>query len=436
MLKSYKSFLQHLAKLNILDVDTFKSLLKGTDLAKALGTKPGPWMKEALDVVMAWQLRNPDSTDAAAAIDAVKASRNKQTDSELPSRLASHFLQLTIPPFFLQNKAATDSLEVSRQPAPWKDPGAQYIFDLLAWSIQSLGPKEIEARWHLLVPPILKMIDEIDAGWKAKGCRYLGILLGSLHQSTTSDVARQKVNSKQTPSEFLRRTGYHNVFADSLFPLFTYIPSLTPEPEAVPLFQELFPALIALSALLPKDVTTGATQEKFLDKILWEGVLFPLAHFPTPSTYPELSMVIETHLQIILGHLGIASVKHLPNLVPLLSAILQEPFIIAHKALTVSTLKALQALMLNAWPRIPAHRSAITMGLCLCWARCVEDSKSGDGQPRVGEVEELVQETTAMLDAVMQAAEEKGAWEQEKREVVEASLLHEGMFDMCKVVDA
>jgi tRNA nucleotidyltransferase (CCA-adding enzyme) len=32
-------------------------------------------MKEALDVVMAWQLRNPDSTDAAAAIEAVKASQ-------------------------------------------------------------------------------------------------------------------------------------------------------------------------------------------------------------------------------------------------------------------------------------------------------------------------------------------------------------------------
>jgi tRNA nucleotidyltransferase (CCA-adding enzyme) len=393
-------------------------------------------MKEALDVVMAWQLRNPDSTNAAAAIEAVKASRNKQTDSELPFRLASHFLQLTIPPFFPQNKAATDALETSRQPAPWKDPGAHYIFDLLAWSIQSMGPKEIEARWHLLVPPILKMIDEIDAGWKAKGCQYLGLLLGSLRLSTTSNIAQQRVKSKLTLSEFLRRTGYHNVFADSLFPLFTYIPSLTPETEAVPLFQELFPALTALSIFLPKEAWKGAMQEQFLDRMLREGVLSPLAHFPTPSTYPELSTVIVTYLQIILGHLGIASVKHLPHLVPLLSAILQEPFIITHRALTVSTLKALQTLTLNAWPRIPAYRGAIMMGLCLCWARCVEDSKSEDGQSHVGEVKELVQETTAILDAVMQAAEKKGAWEQEKQEVVEASLLHEGMFDGCRVVDA
>jgi len=391
-------------------------------------------MKDALDVVMAWQLRNPDSTDAAAAIEAVKASRNKQTDSELPSRLASHFLQLTIPPFFPQNKAAADPLEASRQPAPWRDPGAQYIFHLLAWSIQSLSPKEIEARWHLVVPPILKIIDDMDAGWKAKGCHYLALLLGSLRQSTSTDIATQKTKRKQSPSEFLRRTGYQNVFADSLFPLFTYIPTLTPEPEAVPLFMELFSALTALTVLLPENAVQGVTREQLFDKMLREGVLSPLTHLPTPSTYPELANVIVTQLQVILGHMGIDSVKHLPHIVPLLSAILQEPFIVTHKALTMSTLKALRVLMLNTWPRIPAHRGAIMMGLCLCWRQCVEENTMRSIEGHVGEVKELVQETAAMLDAVMQAAEEKVAWEQEKRDAVDASPLHDGMFDGCEEV--
>jgi tRNA nucleotidyltransferase (CCA-adding enzyme) len=96
-LRSYTAFLDQLTKHNILDVDTFKPLLKGTDLAKALGTKPGPWMKDALDVVMAWQLRNPESSDADAAIEAVRASREQQTDSELPSRLASHYGRILEP---------------------------------------------------------------------------------------------------------------------------------------------------------------------------------------------------------------------------------------------------------------------------------------------------------------------------------------------------
>ncbi|KAF2829341.1 poly A polymerase C-terminal region-like protein [Ophiobolus disseminans] len=433
LLKFYAIFLTRLSKLNILDVDTFKPLLKGTDLAKALGIEPGPWMKDALDVVMAWQLRNPGSTDATAAIEAVKASRDEKTDSELPSRLASHFLQLTIPPFFPQNKPASDALEASRQPAPWKDPGAQYALDLLSWCIGALSRKEIEARWHLLVPPILKMVDDVDATWKARGCHYLGQLLESLRASISHDAASQQATMKQTPSEFLRRTGYHNVFAEALLPMFTYIPSLTPELEAVFLFKELFPALTTLALLLPVESSKGETRTQFLDKILREGILSPLAHFPTPSTYPELATVVVSNLQVVLGHMGIESVKHLPSIIPLLSNILQEPFIVSHRALTVSTLAALQAIMLNAWPRIPGHRGAIMMGLSLCWGRCVDEDVST--QQHVGEVKEALPDTVAMLDTVMHAVEEselREQWQYEKRDLVETSPLYEGLFEGCK----
>ncbi|KAJ4352652.1 CCA tRNA nucleotidyltransferase, mitochondrial, partial [Ascochyta clinopodiicola] len=166
LLRSYSAFLSHLAKLEILDADTFKPLLKGTDLAKALSTKPGPWMKDALDVVMAWQLRNPSATDPAEAIEAVKKAR--ESDSELPHRLASHLLKLTIPPFFPQTKP-TSAFELSSKPAPWKDPHNDYVLDLLGWSIRALDRKAIEQNWHLLVPPILKMIDDSEAKDKARG---------------------------------------------------------------------------------------------------------------------------------------------------------------------------------------------------------------------------------------------------------------------------
>jgi tRNA nucleotidyltransferase (CCA-adding enzyme) len=431
LLRSYEAFLTQLTKLDILDVENFKPLLKGTDLAKVLNTKPGPWMKDALDVVMAWQLRNPGSTDSAAAIEAVKASGHEQTNSELPLRLASHFLQLTIPPFFPQNNPALNTLEASRLPAPWKDPTARYALDLLAWTITVLGRKEIEAKWHLLAPPTLKMIDDMDAEWKAQGCRLLNLLLERLREPSTNMLPKSKATTNQHPSSFLHRTGYHNVFADTLLPLFTYIPSLTPEPEAVVLFRELFPALTSLALLLPTEISKGDTRIRFLDKILRQGILAPLAHFPTPSTYPELATVILSHLQVLLGHLGVESVKHLPNVTPLLSIILQEPFILGHKPLALSTLNALQAVMLNAWPRIPAHRGAIMMGLCLCWSRCVEEQKTLD-EHDTGAVRKQLRETAAMLDAVMQAVEEEGmpeVWEKEKREVMEASSIYAGLFE-------
>jgi tRNA nucleotidyltransferase (CCA-adding enzyme) len=390
-------------------------------------------MKEALDVVMAWQLRNPKSTDVAAAIEAVEAHRNGQTDSELPSRLASHFLQLTIPPFFPQNKPAMNAWEASQQPSPWKNPRLSYVLDLLGWSIRALNGSEIEAKWHMLVPPILRMIDDAEVEWKAKGCHLLNVLLQSLRYHSAMHASATTVG-KERPSIFLQRTGYHNVFTDTLLPLFAYVPSLTPEADAVALFEGAFLAMTSLAGFLPTEGSKGESRARFLDKILREGVFSPLAHFPTPSTYPELATVILTYLRVLLGLLGIESVKHLANTIPLLSAILQEPLILTHKKMALSTLKALQAVILNAWPRVPAYRGAIMMGLCLFWSRYVEEQRVLDKQNTVETVRDELQETVAMLNAVMrglEGQETKEQWELEKCEVVEASPAYAGMFDSC-----
>ncbi|KAH7068752.1 hypothetical protein BKA63DRAFT_536080 [Paraphoma chrysanthemicola] len=433
ILRSYAAFLTHITKLDILDADTFKPLLKGTDLAKALGTKPGPWMKDALDVVMAWQLRNPDATDSNAAIEAVRASREKQTDSELPSRLASHFLQLTIPPFFPQSKLAVNALEATRQLHPWKDSGASYILDLLRWSIGALGGHGIEARWHLLVPPILRMIDDIDTAWKARGCNLLGALLEQLQRSEGKHGKSSQTVHSPTQRGFLQRTGYQNVFSEALLPLFTYIPSLTSEADAVVLFEEIFPSLTTLAQLLPTEHDNGEERNRLLSRIMREGVLSPLAHFPTPSTYPDIATVITTRLQPLLGQMGIESVRHAASLIQVLSTILQEPLIISHPELTTSTLKALQAVMRNAWPRIPRHRGGLMMGLCLCWQRFLHGPVPlAKGQ--LTEVEAQLQETFAMLDAIMQAVEDatlREEWDKEKTVVEEASPGHRGLFEAC-----
>jgi hypothetical protein len=390
-------------------------------------------MKDALDVVMAWQLRNPDVTDPTAAIEAVKASRAEQTDSELSLRLASHFLQLTIPPLFPQNKPTSNALEASRQPAPWKDAGNQYALDLLKWTISVLDRKTIEAKWQLLMPPILKMIDDVGVEWKARGCHMLGLLLGNLHQTGVADDVKKSSIARQGSANFLQRTGYHNIFAEALLPMFTYIPSITPEAESVTLFKEVFPAVTSLAQLLPADTNKGDSRERFLDRNLREGVLSPLAHFPTPSSYAELATLIMSYVPVLLGLMGIDTVKHLPDLVPLLSAVLQEPFALSHKPLLLAALKALQSVLLNAWPRLHAHRGTIMMGICLLWSRCLEEQKKADSE-EVKHVLYQVQESVAMLDAAMQATESDGlaeAWEKEKQDVLQASPEFEKLFEEC-----
>lgn len=377
-------------------------------------------MKDALDVVMAWQLRNPSATDPAEAIEAVKKAR--ESDSELPQRLASHFLKLTIPPFFPQTRSPS-TLKVSQKTAPWKDSHNEYVLDLLRWSVETLDRKEIERNWHLMVPPILKMIDDPEALHKAKGCNLLRLLLQPLmhgQKSTEAPIG----TSRQTPSTFLNRTGYHEVFASTLWPLFTYIPSLTPEADSVIIFHAVHEPLRCLAFLS----TSGDDNRKFLDKLMREGIFAPLSHFTTPSTYPDLACEIMRQIPKITTLLGIETVKHLPSLIPLFTSILQDPFILTHRGLILAALEALQEVIGVAWPRVPGHRGSIALSLCILKQRCdEEDEKNGDGE--LEEVNRLMRDAAEQLDAVLSQSAISVEWDSEKRELVDAGEGLQGFFE-------
>jgi hypothetical protein len=74
-LLGWETFLEHLAKLDVYEVTSLKKLLDGKSLVKALETKPGKWTGQALEVCVAWQLRNPDATDPTGAIEEVQRRR-------------------------------------------------------------------------------------------------------------------------------------------------------------------------------------------------------------------------------------------------------------------------------------------------------------------------------------------------------------------------
>ncbi|KAF7558811.1 hypothetical protein G7046_g5358 [Stylonectria norvegica] len=76
-LAGWHAFLDHLTKLDVYDAPSMKRLLDGHQLAQALGIKPGKWMGKAIEVCVAWQLRNPNETDTTAAIEEVR-QRHKE----------------------------------------------------------------------------------------------------------------------------------------------------------------------------------------------------------------------------------------------------------------------------------------------------------------------------------------------------------------------
>ncbi|KAJ9155113.1 Poly A polymerase C-terminal region-like protein [Pleurostoma richardsiae] len=77
VLRKWQEFLDHLQHLDVLDAPSIKRLVDGRELSKGLGIKPGKWMAAAMEVAMAWQLRNPGVTDPAGAVEEVRRRKEE-----------------------------------------------------------------------------------------------------------------------------------------------------------------------------------------------------------------------------------------------------------------------------------------------------------------------------------------------------------------------
>lgn len=69
--------------MDLLEAATCKRIIDGKQLSKELNAKPGVWMAAALDLVMAWQFRNPTETDPRGAIEEVM---NRREELQIPIR--------------------------------------------------------------------------------------------------------------------------------------------------------------------------------------------------------------------------------------------------------------------------------------------------------------------------------------------------------------
>lgn len=74
-LRKWQLFLDHLQDLDVMDAPSLKCITNGNQLTKMLGVKPGKWVARALDACIEWQLRNPEATDPAGAIEEVRSKR-------------------------------------------------------------------------------------------------------------------------------------------------------------------------------------------------------------------------------------------------------------------------------------------------------------------------------------------------------------------------
>lgn len=373
-------------------------------------------MKEALDVVMAWQLRDPAAATVEGAIEQVKTNQAQQPKGELTALLIRHFLSLTIRPLFAKatkqtRHSVTAQGRATNPPVlperfvgadvdeeatrPWKnDP---YVLDILTWIVRSLDPHLTEQNWPSLVPPILTILDDVDVKYKACGCNLMSDLL------------------RHTPPALLARTGLGSVFDDAITPCLSYLPNLTPEAQSQLLLDAAYPALFTLTTTrFPKSKTTSISAQspshmptpyaKHLSLILHTHII-PSIH-QISDTHPDLTVTLFTHLQTLVGSLGLDTIAHLVHLIPHSSETLSQPFAASHPALLSAGAKTLQLVIANSWPRVWRWRGDVLGSVCTAWENvCEEEGRWKEGEQTIEQLKKVKSELMAVVDMMISACD-------------------------------
>ena len=371
----YESFISHISKLDLLDAPGIKPVVDGKTLAKALDTRPGPWMKQALDEVLAWQLRHPNDATAEGAIAVLRTK-----EGELPSRFVNHFLSLTIRPLFAQTKTQSESMvtqagrkTVGSQPArkrnmeletfedieirkTWKQGKNVDCLHLLRWCTEALrvDPARTEMNWPLLVPPILALIDDVDVHFKIQGCQLLENLLCA------------------TPPSLLRKTGLAPVFMEAMIPCFSYLPTLTPEDESIQILEAAYPAIFALvnveqpPSSQQQKLAEPLERERELSKVLHQHLLRGFS-FVEPERYPRVVKILLIQMSRLIEEAGVGIVSQLQHIVPIIVSVLSCDAGKGAIPMFAQAAKTIQLLVSRSWPRVWRWRADFLKAVCLGW---------------------------------------------------------------------
>lgn len=279
--------------------------------------------------------------------------------------------------------AAPSDFEDSSKPWKFNSP---HIVTVFQWVLSQLDPPRIEKHWPLLIPPLLTILDDVSITYKIRGCTLLNILLGS------------------TPSTLLERSGLGGIFHDTLLPYTLFLPTLTPEADSVPLLNATYTTLIILTntRFPPSTSSSSPSRIKTLSTIFRYGILKGYTHAGENPRISELLMHKSTDL---VNAMGIYSVKHLKDLLPIISTILTAPFATAYPPLLQAAVECLKAVIVNGWPRVKLHRGEILEGLVVCWCKIVDE---GVGEHRDGllEVKGGIREVLRAVVQILRGDEE------------------------------
>ena len=279
---------------------------------------------------------------------------------------------------------------------PWKYE-APYSFVVLEFCVENASTDIMKEHWGLYIPPLLTLLDDTSTYARSRGLSIMSTFLPRL------------------PPKLLIKSGLDSVVEQAITPSLMWLPNLTPLGESLEILPEAYRALDVLcevrypppatssSVAIPskskeilkvdekekeEEVKLKKERLKFLDRVMREGIFSAYTH---SSENPDIVEILVEQMSILISKMGIHSVKHLKDILPILSTVLTDPFATAHGRLLLEAVKALQVVVLNGWPRMneERHRNEIIKALVVCWKTVTEALREKKDDEERKKMEEL-----------------------------------------------
>ncbi|KAF9268321.1 hypothetical protein L218DRAFT_608770 [Marasmius fiardii PR-910] len=237
----------------------------------------------------------------------------------------------------------------------WKD--NVRLPSLVYWCVRHMKESDYSHLWHLVIPPIMTMLDDYQVPYKLKGVAIASELL------------------ERAPQDLLKKTGIDGLISKALNNCLghfdhEYSPNLVRSAIAT-----------SLSSILL--TTTPGTRTRFdqLCALLGEGVIGTIWLYGHRKP-AVLTASIEA-LPPLIRALNLGTARFLKALIPqLVHSLCPSPPVSLNVKLQISSLDALKTILEVCAPRMHHWECTILNGVARCWVTIVEKKPEIDESER------------------------------------------------------
>ncbi|KAL9559956.1 hypothetical protein MBANPS3_000176 [Mucor bainieri] len=215
----------------------------------------------------------------------------------------------------------------------WKD--GCYV-ELLSWLLDHLSTQQLQDNLHLLIPPILIVLDDYDVAYKEQGVHMVHAMIQTLD------------------SQCISKFGLDNVFLECL--------SYLSEERDIPLLRAAYPCILDLIATKRQE----QVRSNLYERVFKDGII---TGFSYAGQKIKFLPILLTHMPTLYHAMGPIGVQYLKAVIPALCAALSMTSSNNPKIRDINQLAALSliAVVKTCWPRIPHYRGSIMQSLATTW---------------------------------------------------------------------